>query len=50
MIQDIGPRHLNNQYEPVPPEPESYALYYEDHAVLLKKTPDGITFPRFREL
>ena len=50
MIQDIEPRHLNNQYDPVPPDKESYALYYEDHAVLLKKTEKGITFPRFREL
>lgn len=50
MIQDIQPRHLYNQYDPIPPDGECYALYYEDHAVLLKKTPDGITFPRFREL
>ena len=50
MIQDIEPRHLNNQYDPVPPDKESYALYYEEHAVLLKRTEEGITFPRFREL
>ena len=50
MIQDIQPRHLDNQYKPVPPDRESWALYYEDHKVLVKKTPSGITFPKFREL
>ena len=50
MIQDIQPKHLYNQYDPVPPDGESYALYYENHAVLLKRTPEGIVFPRFKEL
>lgn len=50
MIQDIEPRHLDNQYRQVPPDGESYALYYEDHSVLLKRTESGIAFPRFREL
>ena len=50
MIQDIQPKHLDNQYRPVPPDKESWALYYEDHAVLVKKTENGIVFPKFREL
>lgn len=50
MIQDIQPKHLDNQYHPVLPDKESWALYYEDHAVLLKKTENGIVFPKFREL
>ena len=50
MIQDIQPRHLDNQYRPVPPDRDSWALYYEDHRVLVKKTPSGITFPKFGEL
>ena len=50
MIQDIQPHHYDNQYRPVPPDPESYALYYEDHAALMRRTADGIAFPRFREL
>ncbi len=50
MIQDIGPHHLDNQYRAVPPDAESYALYYEDHAALVKKTDEGIEFPRFRDL
>ena len=37
MIQDIQPKHLYNQYKPVPPDRESWALYYEDHKVLVKK-------------
>ena len=50
MIQDIQPKHLDNQYRPVPPDKESWALYYEDHAALVKKTENGIVFPKFREL
>ena len=50
MIQDIQPHRYNNQYRPVPPDPDCYAMYYEPHAALLRKTPDGIEFPRFRDL
>ena len=50
MIQDIEPYHLDNQYHPAPPDPDSFAMYYEDHAVLLRRTEEGIGFPRFREL
>ena len=50
MIQDIQPKHLDNQYRPVPPDRDSWALYYEDHKALVRKTPSGITFPKFREL
>ena len=50
MIQDIEPYHVNNQYNPVPPGPDSFALYYEEHTVLVRKTEEGIIFPRFREL
>lgn len=50
MIQDIQPHHYDNQYRAVTPDPESYALYYEDHAALMRRTADGIAFPRFREL
>ena len=46
MIQDIEPYHLDNQYHPVPPDPDSYAMYYEDHTVLLRRTEEGIGFPR----
>ena len=50
MIQDIEPYHLDNQYRPVPPDGDSYAMYYEEHAVLARRTESGIEFPRFREL
>lgn len=50
MIQDIEPYHLDNQYSPVLPNRESYAMYYEDHAVLAKRTDERIEFPRFRDL
>ena len=50
MIQDIQPKHLYNQYKPVPPDGDCWALYYEEHKTLVKKTPSGIVFPKFREL
>lgn len=50
MIQDIEPYHLDNQYRPVPPDGDSYAMYYEEYAVLARRTENGIEFPRFREL
>lgn len=50
MIQDIDPYHLDNQYRPVPPDGNSYAMYYEERAVLAKITDKGIDFPRFKQL
>lgn len=50
MIQDIQPHHYDNQYRPVPPDRESFALYYGDRTALLRKTAAGIEFPRFKDL
>lgn len=51
MIQDIAPHHFDNAYRPQPPQPDSYALYYEDHAALLDRNGDKeFDFPRFRDL
>lgn len=50
MIQDISPHRYDNQYRPVPPDRESIALYYEEQKCLLKRTPEGIIFPRFKDL
>ncbi|MBC5690191.1 NAD(+) diphosphatase [Mediterraneibacter sp. NSJ-55] len=50
MIQDIAPHSYDNQYRPVPPKRDSIALYYEGHTVLLRKTREGIEFPRFQDL
>ena len=47
MIQDIEPHHLDNQYKPVPPDKDSIALYYEDHAALMKVSEKGIEFSEF---
>lgn len=50
MIQDIGEHTFDNQYHPCPPDRESYALYYEDHAALVRKYPDRIEFPKFWDI
>ena len=50
MIQDIGEHTFDNQYHPCPPDRESYALYYEDHAALVRKYPDRIEFHKFRDI
>lgn len=50
MIQDIGEHTFDNQYHPCPPDRESYALYYEDHAALVRKYPDRIEFPKFLDI
>ena len=50
MIQDIQPHHYDNQYRTIPPAPESYAMYYEGRTALVRRTGDGIEFPRFRDL
>ena len=50
MIQDIEPHHLDNQYKPVPPDKDSIALYYEDHAALMKVSEKGISFLSFADL
>lgn len=50
MIQDIQPHCYENRYRRAAPDPDSVALYYEEHAALVKRTAEGIAFPRFREL
>lgn len=57
MIQNIYPHVYHNEYKPVPPKPESFALYYEGDSVLAGwepgETPDSpqsLIFPRFRDL
>lgn len=50
MIQDIAPHKYNNAYKPVPPEKDSFALFYEGRTALLSQKPDGITFPTFGDL
>ena len=57
MIQDIYPHIYHNEYKPVLPKPESFALYYEGDSVLAgweqgetEESPKNLTFPRFRDL
>lgn len=51
MIQDIAPHQFNNAYCPIPPQPDSYVLYFEKQTALLSLCGDGtFDFPRFRDL
>ncbi|MGL5434869.1 MAG: NAD(+) diphosphatase [Lachnospiraceae bacterium] len=50
MIQDIAPHRFDNAYRPHPPTADCYALYYEEHQVLMERTEDSINYPRFRDL
>ena len=50
MIQDIAPHQYDNGYNPVPPDRDSIALYYEEHTALIKNTAEGIEFPGFADL
>ena len=58
MIQEIYPHIYHNEYRPAPPQPESFALYYEGDAVLAGwepseeggETVQNICYPRFRDL
>ena len=50
MIHEIAPHCFENQYANIMPEPESFALYYENNLSLVKKTFQGIEFLRFKDL
>ena len=50
MIQDIAPHQFKNEYRAIPPQKDSVVLYYEEHASLMRRTPQGIEFPTFGEL
>lgn len=51
MIQDIAPHSYDNAYREQAPQPDSYALYYEEHTSLVKRIDEStFDFPRFRDL
>ena len=50
MIQDIAPYHFDNTYKTVPPDADSYILWYDSQKVLLHLEESHITFPRFSDL
>ena len=50
MIHEIAPHYFDNQYTNNLPEPESFALYYQNKLSLVKMTSQGIEFPKFKDL
>lgn len=50
MIQEIAPHQYDNAYKPEAPDKDSIVLYYENHVCLVKRTEEGIRYPRFEEL
>lgn len=51
MIQDIAPHIYSNEYKNIPPEKNSFVLYFKDQQVLTVKKQEGETgFPRFQDL
>ena len=50
MIQDIAPHQFYNQYQPVPPDADSYVLWYDSAKVLCSLENDQFVLPRFSDL
>lgn len=50
MIQDIAPHTYHNEYRPVPPENNSFLLYFEKDEVLVKRQQGGLCFPCFQDI
>ncbi len=50
MIQDIAPHKYANEYKPLPPNEDSFAIFFQDGKVLVKEEREGHQFPRFRDL
>ena len=50
MIQDIAPHQFYNQYQPVPPDADSYVLWYDSAKILCSLENDQFVLPRFSDL
>lgn len=51
MIQDIAPHIYDNTYRSQAPQPESFAVYCEEHTMLIRRIDEAtFDFPRFRDL
>ena len=50
MIQDIAPHQFYNQYQPGPPDADSYVLWYDSAKVLCSLENDQFVLPRFSDL
>ncbi|MEY8339308.1 NAD(+) diphosphatase [Lachnospiraceae bacterium 62-35] len=49
MIQDIAPHIYYNQYQPLPPDPDSFLMICCGRNIFLKEAGGEITFLRFQE-
>lgn len=49
MIQDIEPRHLDNQFKCIEPEPKDIVLHFEGSSVLAKWQEERIFYPDYEE-
>ena len=47
MIQDIAPQHLDNSWNPQPPDAESFVMCFQDGRLLAALTDGQLSFPRF---
>ena len=45
MIQDIAPRHLDNQYRNITPDAKDTIFFFEGNTVLASQNGDSITYP-----
>ena len=50
MLQEIEPRHLDNQYHPTNPNPNAVALCYRGSDVLVSRREEEIVSPRWAQL
>ena len=44
MIQDIAPRHLDNQYRNITPDAKDTIFFFEGNTVLASQNGDSITY------
>ncbi len=49
MIQDIGPHRFDNAFKKKEPMASDYVLYYEENAMLVKKSGEGFVLPDLAE-
>ena len=47
MIQDIAPRHLDNQYRNITPDAKDTIFFFEGNTVLASQNGDNITYPEY---
>lgn len=47
MIQDIAPRHLDNQYRNITPDARDTIFFFEGNTVLASQNGDSITYPEY---